>query len=282
MSARTALVIKYVCVENEVSSLYVLLLLPCSDPDVKYERMPTVHFPIDAMYEVKGVGVIAGGTLLRGRVAVGANLYLGPDRLGQFTPVTIRSIESRRVSLPEVLCGQSATFAIRPLNRKVTIRKNHFRKGMVIIDGLPEEKAEKRTGVAVVLPATSSEGAAAAVASSNPTATGATVAPRACMEFEANVVILHHSTTVGCGYQPVIHCGTLRQAAEVIGIRGGDTLRTGESAVVRFRFVYFPEYILPGATFIFREGRAKGIGKVVRVIPMQVSTTAATAGTWAV
>ena len=87
-------------------------------------------------------------------------------------------------------------------------------------------------------------------------------------EFEASVVILHHSTTIGCGYQPVIHCGVLRQAAEIIGIKGRETLKTSERAIVRFRFIYFADYLLPGATFIFREGRAKGIGKVVQVFPV--------------
>ena len=49
---------------------------------------------------------------------------------------------------------------------------------------------------------------------------------------------------------------------------GGGTLRTGERAIVRFRFLYFAEYLLPGATFVFREGRAKGIGKVVETYPI--------------
>ena len=101
-----------------------------------------------------------------------------------------------------------------------------------------------------------------------------TVAPKACREFEASVVILHHSTTVGCGYQPVIHCGVLRQSAELVGILQHDSLRTGERATVRFRFLYFADYLLPGSTFIFREGRAKGIGKVVRVFPVNVTGAA--------
>ena len=29
-------------------------------------------------------------------------------------------------------------------------------------------------------------------------------------------------------------------------------------ANVRFRFLYFADYLLPGSTFLFREGRAKG------------------------
>jgi GTPase len=82
------------------------------------------------------------------------------------------------------------------------------------------------------------------------------------------VVILHHSTTIGCGYQPVIHCGVLRQAAEILGIQGRETLKTGERAIVKLRFCYSADYLLPGSTFIFREGRSKGIGKVVRVFPV--------------
>lgn len=80
----------------------------------------------------------------------------------------------------------------------------------------------------------------------------AVVAPKAVREFEASVVILHHSTTIGCGYQPVIHCGVLRQSAEMMAIKERETLKTGERATVKFRFLYFADYILPGATFIFR------------------------------
>ena len=29
-------------------------------------------------------------------------------------------------------------------------------------------------------------------------------------------------------------------------------------AIVKFRFLYFADYLLPGSTFLFREGRAKG------------------------
>jgi GTPase len=96
-------------------------------------------------------------------------------------------------------------------------------------------------------------------------------------------MILHHSTTISSGYQPVVHCGVLRQSAQMVAIGGNESLKTGESeflielylniclipkfsgAVVRFKFLYFAEYILPGSTFLFREGRAKGVGKVLRV-----------------
>mmetsp|Transcript_16674 Transcript_16674/g.15038 ORF Transcript_16674/g.15038 Transcript_16674/m.15038 type:complete len:521 (+) Transcript_16674:148-1710(+) len=214
-----------------------------NDPEVTYERMPTIHFPIDGVYEVRGVGIVVGGTLMRGRINVNSVLYLGPDRTGAYTQVLIRSIECRRISQNEVKRGQCATFAIRPINRRIVLKKSWFRRGMVLVDAL------------AVPPNLPGGKMAAEIAS----------IPRACREFDANVVILHHSTTVMPGYQPVVHCGVLRQSAEILAITGTESLKTGERAAVRFKFVYSPEYLLPGSTFLFREGRAKGIGKVTRV-----------------
>lgn len=45
-----------------------------------------------------------------------------------------------------------------------------------------------------------------------------------------------------------------------------DCLRTGDKALVRFRFIKHPEYIKPGQRMVFREGRTKAVGNVLKLI----------------
>ncbi len=42
--------------------------------------------------------------------------------------------------------------------------------------------------------------------------------PECTWEFEAQVVILYHSTTIMPGYQPVIQCMNIRQTAKIVKI----------------------------------------------------------------
>lgn len=92
--------------------------------------------------------------------------------------------------------------------------------------------------------------------------------PSACREFEAEVLVLYHSTTISKNYQAVVHCGVAQQAAKLITM-DKEYVRTGDKAKIRFRFMYWPEYLKEGSRLIFREGRTKGIGKIVRIIPKE-------------
>ena len=199
---------------------------PSAGPDAH----PKTHLCIDGVYEVRGVGLIVGGTLTRGAIAVGDALWLGPDRAGGFVSVSVKSIECKRQPIDAIKPGVNATLALRALHRKAPpLRRAYYRKGMVLL--------------------------------------GAADAPRASRRFSADVVILHHSTTVQEGYQPVVHCGVVRQACALLNICNKENLlRTGAKARVTFRFMYHTEYLLVGATFLFREGRAKGIGKITHLL----------------
>lgn len=111
--------------------------------------------------------------------------------------------------------------------------------------------------------------------------------PRASWEFEAEILVLYHSSTIAIRYQAMVHCGSVRQAARVCEIvdtigaggkcvivpetdenaaAGKRVVRTGDRATIRFRFLQSPEYIKEGVRLLFREGRTKGVGKITRVL----------------
>ena len=193
-----------------------------------------VEMPIDETYQVPGVGLILAGTLVTGSFKINDVLQIGPDYTGNFHKVTVRSMESMYMPLKELVPGQTAAVAVRSVNKKFVLTRSTFRKGMILLS--PEIKVNDYVS----------------------------------RVFEARVVILHHQTTVTVGYQPMVNCRTVRQTAEIISFESDqDVIRTGDRALVRFRFMHAPEFLKKGMRFVFRDGQAKGIGKVVRVIPVE-------------
>jgi GTPase len=61
-----------------------------------------------------------------------------------------------------------------------------------------------------------------------------------------------------------VHCGSIRQTATIMNM-SLQHLRTGDKAVVRFRFIKNPEYLKPGMKLVFREGRTKAVGTVTKI-----------------
>jgi len=185
------------------------------------------EFQMDSSFTVPGLGMVVSGTVKSGSVSVGQTLLLGPDKLGNFRPVILRSIHSQRVPVDLVASGGSASMALRPVGKnKEPLRKGSVRKGTVLLAPALE--------------------------------------PVAHWEIEADVVVMHHSTTIKLGYQAMVHCGVVRQTAKVVGLQQ-ELVRTGDKALVNLRFLYHPEWIRPGETVLFREGRTKGLGRVTAV-----------------
>ncbi|KXJ14137.1 GTP-binding protein 1 [Exaiptasia diaphana] len=180
------------------------------------------EFQIDETYSVPGVGTVISGTCMQGIIKLNDSLLLGPDPLGQFHPISIRSIHRKRMPVKEVRGGQTASFSLKK------VKRSHIRKGMVMLD-----KSLK---------------------------------PQSCWEFDAEVLILHHPTTISCKYQAMIHCNSLRQTATIIKMSQAH-LRTGDKANVTFRFIKHPEFLKPNTRMIFREGRTKAVGTIIRIDP---------------
>jgi GTPase len=50
-------------------------------------------------------------------VAVGDNVLIGPDSLGQFSTTSIKSIQRKRVNVDTAEAGQSVSFALKRVRR---------------------------------------------------------------------------------------------------------------------------------------------------------------------
>ncbi|KAK3269437.1 hypothetical protein CYMTET_22120 [Cymbomonas tetramitiformis] len=193
---------------------------------MSYQDPARLH--IDDSFTVQGVGTVVTGTLLAGTLSAGGQMLLGPDNLGQFKEVQVKSVRNKRVVVKSSHAGQTVAVALKSKHPRDTLKRRDVRKGMVLVDR-----------------------------SLNPAAT---------FFFEAEVLILVHPTTMRVGYTPVIHSVTVRQAARIENIEEQDVLRTGDRAKVTFQFLYRPEFLTVGSHLVFREGRTKGIGTITNIL----------------
>ncbi|SJK97249.1 related to GTP binding protein (GTPBP1) [Armillaria ostoyae] len=91
--------------------------------------------------------------------------------------------------------------------------------------------------------------------------------PRAIRQFEGQVLILYHNTTLQRNYQAMLHCGAVRQTVKIIGMdHPQGVLRTGDRATVQFEFISHPEFVKEGMKLLFREGKTKGLGVITRLL----------------
>lgn len=73
------------------------------------------------------MGCVVSGTCLQGIIRLNDTLVLGPDALGHFFPISIKSIHRKRMSVSEVRGKQTASFALKK------IKRSQLRKGMVLV-----------------------------------------------------------------------------------------------------------------------------------------------------
>lgn len=88
---------------------------------------------------------------------------------------------------------------------------------------------------------------------------------KAVREFEADVAILVHPTTIKNGYECITHIETIAETAAFEPI-DNEYMSAGDSGKVRMRFKYRPYCVKEGQKIIFREGRSKGIGTIIRIL----------------
>ncbi|XP_070152222.1 GTP-binding protein 2 [Polyergus mexicanus] len=189
-------------------------------------------FQIDETFRVAGLTQpVLGGLLVKGAIAPGTRLLVGPLPDGEFSPVRVVSLHRNKAPCCLVRASQSASLTLAPpTNRSPPLP--HLRPGMVLVS--PRDR------------------------------------PHATLFFQATVLILYHATAIFSGFQTTVHVGNVRQTCVIEGImdvkdRG---LQTNDTASVLFRFVSHPEYLHVGMQLLFREGRTKGIGTITQIFPL--------------
>ena len=60
--------------------------------------------------------------------------------------------------------------------------------------------------------------------------------------------------------------GSVRQTATIMRM-SQEHLRTGDKAHVHFRFIKNPEYLRTDMRMVFREGRTKAVGNIIKLCP---------------
>ena len=184
---------------------------------------------IDSKYQVPGIGLVVCGSNVGKTFKVKDKCYIGPYG-GKFYQVVIRSIHNcLSEDVSESSNGGYYSYAIKFTNPKESLSKKQIKKGMVLVDNIKygEEMVTRK--------------------------------------FRAKVKILHHSTMIKDGYCPLIHVGPIRQSAEIVVI-DKDYLKSGDSALMEFNFMYHPELIRIGQTLFFRDGSTKGVGTISELI----------------
>ena len=191
------------------------------------------EFEVNDHFSVPGAGTVVSGTLQKGTLRIGQQVYLGPLSNGEFMQTSVKGIQRKRVNVESLSAGQHGSLALKKIKRQTV------RKGMVLLGG--------------------QHSCISNVPSKEPASGG-----KVAIEFEAEVLILFHSTTLAKGYQSMLHCGPVRQTACIVELTQ-PYLRTGDRSLVRFRFLKRPEFLREGARLLFREGRTKGVGRITRL-----------------
>ena len=83
-------------------------------------------------------------------------------------------------------------------------------------------------------------------------------------QFQAKIKIYNSSSTITSKYQPVLHCGGISQAVQIVKM-DKEYLRSFDEAIITFKFLFRPEYLEVGTIFIMREGSLKALGKVLNI-----------------
>eukprot|EP01138_Halocafeteria_seosinensis_P010388 gb/GECG01010606.1/.p1 GENE.gb/GECG01010606.1/~~gb/GECG01010606.1/.p1 ORF type:complete len:710 (+),score=75.77 gb/GECG01010606.1/:1-2130(+) len=207
------------CVSGEGLSLlrrFLCSVRQIRDNDAFAARQTIVR--LSEAFHVEDVGVVLVGTVFSGKVHVGDYVKIGPDGLGEFRVIKIRSIHVLRVPVDSVLAGHAATFAVDP-PRDVLPDKflRGVRRGMVLVEYSSSVKG--------------------------------------CLSAELNVLVLKHVKPLSLQQRPMLYSGNVRQLVKILHC-SSVSLSTGDRDTIQIRFEHHPEFILVGMPVLLVQGHS--------------------------
>lgn len=180
---------------------------------------------------VQGIGTVAHGFLSRGQIKAGDTVWVGPDSVGEYHKSKIRSIHYKRLTVDFCMAGHHVCVSLPNIDRKL------LKQGVYIL----HEKVERR----------------------------------AVRKFTASIKVLsNHPITIKRGYCPILNIDNIRMTAKVLDMYETDDtgtdanidyIRGGKRSKVQFKFVFRPAYLRSDTTFVFREGKTRGYGRVLSI-----------------
>lgn len=190
-----------------------------------------VMLMIESLFAVKGTGQVIGGQLETGVITTGDKLVVGPDSLGNYHNVVVRSIHRKRVPMDTVYAGSYVCLGIG----KFQDPKFRVSKGMVAVsEGCEKSVSDFTARITVLHHATSIK-----------------------VGYEP---VIHVS-----GIRQACKIMDIKNKQGSQDPNDDRCLRSGDTADVVFRTKNKPEYIYPGMRVVICEGRSRGVGVITSV-----------------
>lgn len=198
---------------------------------------------------VDSAGTVVFGNVHDGVVSAGDDLLLGPvsDGTDCWRKVVIKSIRLSPDDKPvfTVSAGQSATFA---LGDDCNDLVQETPKGVFFKTGYSPSYTRRRAPCGMVL------------------IDGRCPPPPPKLHFDAVLLVLcapNQRKGLHARFQSVVHAHSVRQAACITHVHDHVDLKAGTRARCSFKFLYHPEFLLPGTILILRDGRTRAVGTVL-------------------
>jgi len=180
---------------------------------------------IHSTFNLKGIGYILYGTVKYGNIKLGQKLFLGPDKLGKYKEIIVKTLRDSNDNKIDILnIGETGCMCIKLINKKENLPRN-LHKG-VILTNKPKNIKKFKANIKILHhPTTIKKNYESVIHTNN-------------IRQTARIINIHNDN---------------------------EYLRSGDNSIVDFEFVHKSEYIELGNNIMFREGQTKGFGIVTHI-----------------